>query len=214
MPTQPIPPKDPIHRADRLALRGTAGVALAVTVLALVVAAASALLPLLTDDGLSIDLLLEAGASVGTATEGASGIRSIIPESAVVTLDTAVLSNGALVLLLLERALIGLIVAVVSAAIGYTLMRIARGEAFHRSLFAVTATVGAVLSIGMMLAVGLGGIGRMMAAFELNELLGGQPFTPGFTADPTVVFVGIAVVGLAYVFRIGERLQHDTKGLV
>ncbi len=214
MPTSPASAPDPIHRADRMALRGTAGIALAATVVALVVAVASALIPLLTDDGLSIELLLEAGASIGSSTEGVPGIRSISPESAVVTLDTAVLSSGALVLLLLERAVIGIIVAVVSAAIGYTLMRIARGEAFHRSLFAVTTTVGAVLSIGMMLAVGLGGIGRMMTAFELNELVGGQLFVPGFTADPTVVFVGIAVVGLAYVFRIGERLQHDTKGLV
>lgn len=214
MPTSPAPTPDPIHRADRMALRGTAGIALAATVVALVVAVASALIPLLTDDGLSIELLLEAGASVGTSTDGVSGIRSITPESAVVTLDTAVLSSGALVLLLLERAVIGIIVAVVSAAIGYTLMRIARGEAFHRSLFAVTVTVGALLSIGTMIAVGLGGFGRMMAGIELNELLGDERFVPGFTADPTVVLIGLAVLGLAYVFRIGGRLQRETDGLV
>lgn len=144
----------------------------------------------------------------------APAVRSITPESALVSLETSALSGGAVALLLIARALTGIIVALVAASLGYALLRIARGETFHRSLFAVAVAVGAVLSIGTVLVVGLGGLGRMMASFELNELLGGERFVPGFTADFTPVLIGIAVVGLAYVFRIGERLQHDTKGLV
>lgn len=213
MPKQPIPSTDSIHRADRTALRVIAALALAGAAVALVGAIASALVPVLSEQGLTVELLLAPGASIGDATI-APGIRSIAPDSAMVSLAPSVLSGGATALLLIERALSGLIAAIVAAAIGYTLLRIARGEAFHRSLFAVTVTVGAALSIGTMLAVGLGGLGRMMAAFEVNELLGGELLRPGFAADPTLVLVGFAVLGLAYVFRIGERLQRDTKGLV
>lgn len=214
MPKQPIPSTDSIHRADRTALRVIAALALVGAAVALVAALASALFPLFSDDGLTVELLLDRGASVGDHAHAAPSIRSITPESAVVALDAGVLSGGATTLLLIERALSGVIIAFVSAAIGYTLLRIGRGEAFHRSLFAVTVAVGGALSIGTLIAVGLGGLGRMMAAFELNELLSGVRFLPGFTADPTVVLVGFAVLGLAYVFRIGERLQRDTKGLV
>lgn len=213
MPKQPIASSDPIHRADRTALRVSAAIALACAVVGLVAPVVAALVPVLTDQGLVVDLLLAPGASVGD-TPLNPAIRSITPDSALVSLETSALSGGAVALLLVERALAGIIVALVAGAIGYTLMRIARGEAFHRSLFAVTVTVGAVLSIGTILVVGLGGLGRMMAGFELNELVGGERFVPGFSADFTPVLVGFAVLGLAYVFRIGERLQHDTAGLV
>lgn len=213
MPTTPAPTPDPIHRADRTALRVSAAIALVCAVVGLVAPVVAAVMPLLTDQGLTVELLLAPGATVGDGSL-APAIRSITPESALVSLEISAISGGALALLLVERALVGIIVALVAASIGYALLRVSRGEAFHRSLFAVTTMVGAVLSIGTMLAVGLGGLGRMMAASELNELLGRERFVPGFTADFTPVLVGIAVVGLAYVFRIGERLQNDTKGLV
>ncbi|UYN82834.1 MAG: hypothetical protein KIT89_08900 [Microcella sp.] len=214
MPALPPPSSDSIHRHDRTALRVIGVLALVGAAAALIGAVVSALLPVLSDQGLTVELLLAPGATVGDHAELAPAIRSITPESAVVTLEASTLSGGAVALLLIERALSGIIATVVGAALGYTLLRIARGEAFHRSLFAVTVAVGAALSIGTILAVGLGGLGRMMAAFELNELLGGERFLPGFTADPTVVLIGFAVLGLAYVFRIGERLQRETAGLV
>ena len=218
MPSSPTPPPDTIHRGDRIALRIIGALALAGAVVALVGSLASALTPLVGDGTLVVSLLTDSpfddGANSAAGDVLPSGVQAVAAESAVVTLDAAILSGGALALLLIERALSGLVAAVVGASIGYTLLRIARGEAFHRSLFAVAIAVGATLSIGMMLATGLGGLGRMMAADELNTLLGEERFVPGFLADPTVVLIGFAVLGLAYVFRIGERLQHDTKGLV
>lgn len=49
MPASPAPSPDPIHRADRTALRVSAAIALACAVVGLVAPVAAAVVPLLTD---------------------------------------------------------------------------------------------------------------------------------------------------------------------
>lgn len=53
----------------------------------------------------------------------------------------------------------------------------------------------------------------MMAADELNDALGGIA-VPGFSFAPIPIIAGFGILTLAYVFRAGSRLQHETEGLV
>jgi hypothetical protein len=84
---------------------------------------------------------------------------------------------------------------------------------FHRALVVATYTAGGALTIGSLLSVGLGGLGRMMAADELNPLVG-DVFVIGFAIDMTPILAGFAVLALSLVFSYGTRIQRDTEGLV
>lgn len=213
--TAPHPTGPPVlDRRDAAALRFGAALALTGAAVWLLGAFLSVLLPLLTDQGLQRELLLADGgapAGVGALPEG---VRALASDTAALAIDVSVLSDGAVALLLTEAGLSNLVGAIVAGAIAYSLRRIARGDAFHRSMFAVAVVAGCALSIGMMLATGLGGFGRMMAGDELNTLLGSDVLAVGFEFDPLPVLIGFAVLGLAAVFRIGARLQRETDGLV
>ncbi|WP_438352238.1 hypothetical protein [Microbacterium sp. CJ88] len=84
---------------------------------------------------------------------------------------------------------------------------------FHRALIVATQVAGAALLIGGILSAGLGGLGRMMAATELNPVAG-DVFVVGFRFDPAWMLVGVGVLALSFVFSYGTRLQRDTEGLV
>lgn len=173
-------------------------------------AAISVIRPLIGPGGFDLTLLAADGGSETLA----DGISRLSPETLAVTVDPSTLSGGALTLLMLERALDGLVGTVIAAAIAYTLFRIARGQSFHASLYAVISAAGVTLALGMVLSTGLGGLGRMMAGDELNTLLGTDTFAVGFFFSVIPVLIGFAVLGLAAVFRIGARLQRETDGLV
>ncbi|WAB82119.1 hypothetical protein OVN18_03665 [Microcella daejeonensis] len=202
-----------LDRRDAAVMRLLAALAMAAAAVWLIGAALAVLLPLLTDQGLPSELLLADGSlsAVGSLPEG---VRALTATAAGVTVDASTLSGGAVALLLVEAGLTSLVGAIVSGSIAYALRRIARGEAFHRSMFVVAVVTGYALSIGMMVAIGSGGLGRMMAGDELNTLLGAEVFVVGFEASPVPVLIGFAVLGLAVVFRLGARLQRETEGLV
>ncbi|MBN9210311.1 MAG: hypothetical protein BGO45_07740 [Microbacterium sp. 71-36] len=84
---------------------------------------------------------------------------------------------------------------------------------FHRALVVATRVAGASLLIGGTLSAGLGGLGRMMAADELNPAAG-DVFVVGSSFDPVWALVGLSVLALSVVFTYGVRLQRDTEGLV
>ncbi|MEO8528987.1 MAG: hypothetical protein ABI435_07905 [Pseudolysinimonas sp.] len=116
--------------------------------------------------------------------------------------------------LLASGELISIVVAVVvSAAIAVLLLFLARGRAFARPLVAVAQISGATLAVGSLLGQGLTGLGMMSAADELNPLHH-DLFTVGFVFDPAPIFIGLVIMGLAFVFRSGSRLQRETEGLV
>lgn len=48
----------------------------------------------------------------------------------------------------------------------------------------------------------------------LLPLVGQEPLIVGFELDIVPIMVGVAVLGLAAVFRVGSRLQRETDGLV
>lgn len=100
----------------------------------------------------------------------------------------------------------------VSAVVLFFLLLMWR-RPFHRALITATQVAGAALLIGGILSAGLGGLGRMMAADELNPAAGGV-FVIGFSFDPAWMLVGLGVLALSVVFTYGTRLQRDTEGLV
>jgi len=204
-------------RRDATAMRFIAALAMTGAAVWLIGALTSVLMPLFGGQGLSLSLL-PGGGGFSALPDGVAalpeGVRYLTARTLAVTVDPASLSSGTVALLLTEAGLTNLVGAIVAGAIAYALRRIARGEAFHRSMFGVAVTTGCALTFGMLTATGLGGLGRMMAGDELNTLLGDNTFLVGFEASPVPVLLGFAVLGLAMVFRVGERLQRDTAGLV
>lgn len=212
MPTSSaaLAPPAVVDRRDATALRFMAALALNACAVWAIGAVLAVLLPLTGDEPLAVELLAAGSVVVG----GADGIPPLVPESYVAILQNGDVSGGAFGLLVAEAALVNLVGAVVSGAIAFALRAIARGDAFHRAMPALMVAVGSVLSIGMLTASALGGLGRMMAADELNAARGAEELMVGFTFDPVPVFVGVAVLALAFVFRAGARLQRETAGLV
>ena len=103
--------------------------------------------------------------------------------------------------------------ALTVSAIVYFFLLLLWKRPFHRSLIVATQLAGGALLIGSILSVGLGGLGRMMAASELNPIAE-NVFVVGFDFDPTWLLAGLAVLALSFIFRYGTRLQRDTEGLV
>jgi hypothetical protein len=101
----------------------------------------------------------------------------------------------------------------VTAAVAYFVLLLLWRRPFHRSLILTTQVAGAALLLGGILSGGLTGLGRMMAADELNPLAG-DVFTLGFTVDVVPLVAGACVLALSAVFGYGTRLQRETEGLV
>lgn len=212
MPTSHSAPADPAEAGgrDAIALRYIAAIALLASAVWVLVAILAVLPPLLGGEPLDVIFLAAGGVTVSSA----DGIPPLVTESYRVMLHAGEVSAAAFGLLLAEAALASLVGAFVAAAIAFTLGKVARGDAFHRALPGLAVAVGFALSAGMLLAFGLGGLGRMMAADELNAALGSTELAVGFELDLVPVMVGFAVLGLAAVFRVGSRLQRETAGLV
>lgn len=103
--------------------------------------------------------------------------------------------------------------ATTAGAIVYFFLLLMWKRPFHRSLLVATQIAGGALLVGSVLSGGLGGLGRMMAASELNPI-SGDVFLVGFSFEPGVLLAGVAVLALSFVFDRGQRLQRDTEGLV
>ncbi|GAA3887328.1 hypothetical protein GCM10022381_31670 [Leifsonia kafniensis] len=103
---------------------------------------------------------------------------------------------------------------IVSTAIALLCWKLLKRRPFDRSVSWMAYAVGSVLLIGTILGQGFGGLGRMMAASELNPdgLDGFWPLTTPLDLAPA--FVGIALLMVATAFEAGRRLQRDTEGLV
>jgi hypothetical protein len=103
---------------------------------------------------------------------------------------------------------------IVSTAVALRCWKLQNRRPFDRSVSWMAYAVGSVLLIGNILGQGFGGLGRMMAADELNRD-GVNGFWPLITPlDLSPAFVGIALLLVATAFEAGRRLQRDTDGLV
>lgn len=123
------------------------------------------------------------------------------------------LGEGTRALLALGAAFGALTTLLTVGAVTLFLLLLMWGRPFHRAVIVATQVAGCALLLGGMLSAGLGGLGRMMAASELNTAAGGV-FVIGFRFDPAWALVGLGLLALSLVFRYGTRLQRDTEGLV
>ncbi|WP_278103507.1 hypothetical protein AB0870_01740 [Microbacterium proteolyticum] len=145
------------------------------------------------------------------ATDPGGPILSARYESAWVITDA--LSFGARTLLVLGTAAGALTTLCTIGALMLFFLLLMWRRPFHRALAVATRVAGASLLIGGVLSAGLTGLGRMMAASELNPSAG-DVFVVGSAFDPAWALVGLAVLALSVVFSYGTRLQRDTEGLV
>lgn len=146
-----------------------------------------------------------------SATDAGPTVWSATYESAWVVASG--LSEGARWLLGAGAAIGGLTAAVAAGSLALFFLLLTWRRPFHRALVVATLTAGTTLLIGSILSAGLGGLGRMMAADELNPVVDGVLLI-GFSFDPGPPLAGLAVMALSFVFRYGVRLQRDTAGLV
>ena len=156
---------------------------------------------------LLVDADLPAEASAGTA-ELVDGAFS----TAYVTVSG--LSTLPRFLLTLEGATALATGLLVSVTIGYFCWTVLRRRPFSRPVFWLVALVGYALILGTVLGQGFGGLGRMMAADELNADPGDGFWPLAAPIDPGPAVVGLVLLVAAGAVRLGQRLQRDTAGLV
>ncbi len=161
--------------------------------------------------GGGVSLLTQADLPHDDAIAGAAGIVSATFDSAWVIASG--LSDGARALLALGAVAGALTTALTVGAVVLFLLLLLWRRPFHRALIVATQVAGSALLIGGMLAAGLGGLGRMMAADELNPIAD-DVFVIGFAFDPAWMLVGVGVLALSFVFSYGTKLQRETELLV
>lgn len=193
------------HRADRvtivviLVIGALAGALLAATGLI------SAISRIASPDAQTVRLLADIPVEAGP------GIVSAHGDSLVVVVDR--LDAGALWLIAAGEAFGALMIAAVTLSFGYLLWQVAQGRPFPRAAQTAVLVTGCAITFGSLLSQGLGGLGQMMAAGELQEATGGLALVQ-FELAPLPLLIGFGIMALAYAFRAGHRLQHDTEGLV
>lgn len=160
-----------------------------------------------TGDG-GFSLLTDAAVAIAP---GEADIVSARYESAwVVARD---LGSGARALLVLGTAAGALTTLLAVGAVMLFFFLLLWRRPFHRALVVATRVAGASLLIGGLVSAGLGDLGRMVAADELNPAAGGV-FVVGSSFEPLWALVGVGVLALSVVFTYGIRIQRDTEGLV
>lgn len=164
-------------------------------------ASGEAMLGMLTQSELPHSGSTDAGASISSATYDSAWVAA------------TGLSDGARWMIGLGIAFGALTAATTVGAIVYFLFLLMWKRPFHRSLIVATQIAGGALLIGSLLSGGLGGLGRMMTATELNPIAD-DVFVVGFSFEPGVLLAGIAVLALSFVFERGTKLKRDTEGLV
>ncbi len=92
--------------------------------------------------------------------------------------------------------------------------RLLRGAYFARSLSLVAVVAGGALLIGGVFSQGLGSFAAAMAAADLNGPGGRGSWPLAGRLDFTTIVTGLILLLLGLAFEYGERLQHDTEGLV
>jgi hypothetical protein len=207
--TSPIA-KGEMTRADGITLSVLAGLIFGAAAAYLLFGATQVVRMIASPQGTSLELLTSAGVPA-SAQDG----QPALVDGTFTTADVVAsgLSGGTRALLLTGAGLGVLTSVVVLGGVAYLIASIARGKPFARPLPVLALIAGATLAIGTLLAQALTVLGQMFAADELNPVAD-DVFVVGGEFNPTLIFVGIVVMALAFVFRAGTRLQRDTEGLV
>ena len=185
-----------------LAAAAVIGVGLAVPAIRHVLAVLSAETP--------VTLLTRAPVPHDAGSGGVSLVAASFDSASVLATG---LSDAARVLLALGAAADALTTILTAGSVALFFLLLMWRRPFHRALIVATQVAGAALLLGGVLSAGLAGLGRMMAADELNAIAD-DVFVVGFEIEPAWILAGLAVLALSFVFSYGTRLQRDTEGLV
>ena len=148
--------------------------------------------------------------------DAASGSTARLVDGSFDTAEVTVTGLSALprFLLTLEGATAVATTLLVSATVAYFCWGVLRRRPFSRPVFALVALVGYALLLGTILGQGFGGLGRMIAAGELNGT-GVDGFWPLATqVDLGPAGTGLVLLVAAAAISIGQRMQRDTDGLI
>jgi hypothetical protein len=186
-----------VHRADRVALRVLAGIAVVVGA-----------------GNLAFGILRTVAAATGSATLPLLASRPLGDgaRATEISVDTVGLSGGVHALHALDVGFGALTATAVALASALLLWSVGRALPFSRLLFRAALATGIVLVFGSMISLAAGGFARMQAAVELHDRVSGVQ--PGFEVDPSGIGAGFVVLAAAVAIRIGTRLRRDTEGLV
>ena len=157
---------------------------------------------------LALDHSLPAAADRGSAAIVGGGYDS----ASILVSD---LDAGTVVLATVARIAGILTQAAIAASVAVLAWRLLRGRTFRRSLSLTITFMGALLVIGGLVSGGVGVLASWMAADQLNGNSTGGGFWPMVgTVDGTPLGIGVCLLLVGLAFEYGERLQHDTEGLV
>ena len=156
---------------------------------------------------LLVDAPLPAAASAGTAhlVDGAFNTAQVTVSG---------LSSLPRFLLTLEGATALATGLLVSVTIGYFCWSVLRRRPFSRPVFWLVALVGYALILGTVLGQGFGGLGRMIAAGELNGVVPDGFWPLAVLVDLAPAGTGLVLLVAAAAISLGQRLQRETDGLV
>ena len=148
--------------------------------------------------------------------DAASGGTARLVDGSFDTAEVTVTGLSALprFLLTLEGSTALATTLLVSATVVYFCWSVLNRRPFNRPVFWLVALVGYALILGTVLGQGFGGLGRMIAAGELN---GDAPdgFWPlAVLVDLAPAGTGLVLLVAAAAITLGQRLQRETDGLV
>ena len=153
------------------------------------------------------DAPLPAAGSTGTAQIGGGSF-----DSAEVTVTG--LSALPRFLLTLEGSTALATTLLVSATVVYFCWSVLNRRPFNRPVFWLVALVGYALILGTVLGQGFGGLGRMIAAGELNGDVPDGFWPLAVLVDLAPAGTGLVLLVAAAAISLGQRLQRETDGLV
>lgn len=122
------------------------------------------------------------------------------------------LGNGARMLLAGSHLVAALAHTLVALAVAMLCWRLYSGSPFRRSITRAIALSACALVVGGMVAPALYGFGAWAALDELGIASAAFPYAMALDFGPALAGVALGLVATA--FQLGERLQHDTDGLV
>jgi hypothetical protein len=155
--------------------------------------------------------------TTGTATVTSMGGLDGVITPGTVTVNVSGLSDSTMALVITSHVVGFLLYSVLISSVIYLCLRLFWGKPFARSMTTAAVVVSLALII---LGTGSDLLTEFLRAAIQEEALGTgmppEPYSGGssFSFPGGYLMAGLAVAALALAFRIGERAQRDTEGLV
>jgi len=149
--------------------------------------------------------------TTGTAPIGPDGAtRDVIVEQALIRPST--LSPAGVGALVIQQVVLAVTVSALVACLLAVTVSVMRGQVFSQRNTRMVAGAGFA---GLAAMFGVPFFGNMVANDAFRDISGGSFNNVVMSADlPALILVGFIVAMATTVFSVGDRLQHETDGLV